>query len=184
MTYGLCPLAGGRAGIGKDRMKIKEIKLYAIRAGNTGERGAQFGESQYWGGGWQTNSLIANPMSVYPQYARIRTQWMGPGQDPYAIEILTDEGVTGVATNYGGGPFACGVIEKHFSRFLDKLPFHRTSGKIESSVISAVNLRNRSCRSQTLSSIGHGSLVTARVKGAVFSAPRGAPFHPHALPKL
>ena len=84
-------------------MKITEIKLYAIRAGNTGERGAQFGESQYWGGGWQTNSLIANPMSLYPQYARVRTQWMGPGQDPYAIEIITDEGVSGVATNYGGG---------------------------------------------------------------------------------
>ena len=99
-------------------MKIKEIKLYAIRAGNTGERGAQFGESQYWGGGWQTNSLIANPMSLYPQYARVRTQWMGPGQDPYAIEIVTDEGVSGVAANYGGGPFACAVIEKHFSRFL------------------------------------------------------------------
>jgi len=99
-------------------MKITEIKLYAIRAGNTGERGAQFGESQYWGGGWQTNSLIANPMSLYPQYARVRTQWMGPGQDPYAIEIITDDGVSGVATNYGGGPFACGVIEKHFSRFL------------------------------------------------------------------
>jgi L-alanine-DL-glutamate epimerase-like enolase superfamily enzyme len=43
---------------------------------------------------------------------------MGPGQDPYGIEILTDEGVTGVAVNYGGGPFACGVIQKHFSRFL------------------------------------------------------------------
>ena len=73
-------------------MKITEIKLYAIRAGNTGERGAQFGESQYWGGGWQTNSLIANPMSLYPQYAQVRTQWMGPGQDPYAIEIIDGRG--------------------------------------------------------------------------------------------
>ena len=80
----------------KGLMKITEIKLYAIRSGNTGERGAQFGESQYWGGGWQTNSLIANPMSLYPQYAQVRTQWMGPGQDPYAIEVLTDEGVEGI----------------------------------------------------------------------------------------
>lgn len=99
-------------------MKIQAVRLYQIRSGNTGERGAEFGESQYWGGGWATNSLIANPMSVYPRYARVRSLWMGPGQDPYAIEILTDDGVTGCAVNYGGGPAACLVIAKHFSRFL------------------------------------------------------------------
>jgi L-alanine-DL-glutamate epimerase-like enolase superfamily enzyme len=99
-------------------MKITEIKLYRVNSGNLGEKGAEFGESQYWGGGWCTNSLIANPMSTYPKYAGIRSSWMGPGQDPYAIEILTDDGVTGSAVNYGGGPFSCGVIQKHFSRFL------------------------------------------------------------------
>ena len=76
-------------------MKITEIKLYRVKSGNTGEKGARFGESQYWGGGWQTGSHIANPMSIYPKYAQVRTLWMGPGQDPYGIEILTDEGVTG-----------------------------------------------------------------------------------------
>ena len=99
-------------------MKITAIRLYKVRSGNTGERGAEFGESQYWGGGWQTHALIANPMSVYPKYARLRSLWMGPGQDPYAIEILTDEGVTGCAVNYGGGPMACLAIAQHFSRFL------------------------------------------------------------------
>jgi L-alanine-DL-glutamate epimerase-like enolase superfamily enzyme len=44
---------------------------------------------------------------------------MGPGQDPYVIEIETDEGVTGFAANFGGGgPFACAVIDQHFRRFL------------------------------------------------------------------
>ena len=99
-------------------MKIVAIRLYKVRSGNTGERGAEFGESQYWGGGWQTHALIANPMSVYSKFARLRSLWMGPGQDPYAIEILTDEGVTGCAVNYGGGPASCLVIAKHFSRFL------------------------------------------------------------------
>ncbi|HEV2322949.1 MAG TPA: enolase C-terminal domain-like protein [Terracidiphilus sp.] len=99
-------------------MKIVEIRLYRIRSGNTGERGAEFGESQYWGGGWQTHSLIANPMSIYPRFACLRSLWMGPGQDPYAIEILTDEGVTGFAVNYGGGAAACLVIARHFTRFL------------------------------------------------------------------
>ncbi len=99
-------------------MKITDVKLYTIRSGNRGESGAATGQSQYWGGGWATHSLIANPMSVHPAYARVRTQWMGPGQDPYAIEILTDEGVSGHVVNYGGGPFACAVVQKHFRRFL------------------------------------------------------------------
>ncbi|MCL4402196.1 MAG: L-rhamnonate dehydratase, partial [Acidobacteria bacterium] len=37
---------------------------------------------------------------------------------PYAIAIHTDEGVAGIAANYGGGSFACGVIDQHFRRFL------------------------------------------------------------------
>lgn len=99
-------------------MKITGFKLYTIKTGDTGARGAAQGESQYWGGGWQARTLIANPMSVYPAYAKVRTLWMGPGQDPYAIEIETDKGVTGSCVNYGGGAFACAVIDQHFRRFL------------------------------------------------------------------
>ena len=99
-------------------MKITGIKLYTINSGDTGARGASMGESQYWGGGWQAQTLIANPMSVYPAYSKVRSSWMGPGQDPFAIEIETDEGITGHCVNYGGGEFACAVIKKHFSRFL------------------------------------------------------------------
>jgi len=106
-------------------MKITDIKLYTLRAGDTGERGAAEGESQYCGGGRAVNSLISCPMSVHPKYASVRTSWMGPGQDPYAIEIHTDDGVVGFASNYGGGPFACGVINKHLRRFLiDQDPFN------------------------------------------------------------
>ena len=106
-------------------MKITNIKLYTIKSGDTGARGAAQGESQYWGGGWQAQTLISNPMSIYPEYAKIRSSWMGPGQDPYAIEIETDEGVTGQCVNYGGGAFACAVIRDHFSRFLiDQDPFN------------------------------------------------------------
>ena len=99
-------------------MKITGIKLYTISSGDTGARGAAQGESQYWGGGWQARTLISNPMSVHPAYSRIRSLWMGPGQDPYAIEIETDEGVTGSCVNYGGGAFSCAVIDQHFRRFL------------------------------------------------------------------
>ena len=73
-------------------MKITGIKLYTVKSGDTGARGAAVGESQYWGGGWQAQTLISNPMSVHPKYARIRSLWMGGGQDPFVIEIFTDEG--------------------------------------------------------------------------------------------
>ena len=99
-------------------MKITNIKLYTIGSGMNGSRGAAVGESQYWGGGWQSTALIANPMSIYPDYRSLRSLWMGPGQDPYAIEIETDEGITGQCVNYGGGAFACAVIEQHFKRFI------------------------------------------------------------------
>src|ERR1017187_3127192 len=66
-------------------MKITEVELYRVNSGNRGEKGAEFGESQYWGGGWQTHSLIANPMSGYSKYSGIRSSWMGPGQDPSVI---------------------------------------------------------------------------------------------------
>ena len=99
-------------------VKITGFKLYTIKSGDTGARGAAQGESQYWGGGWQAKTLISNPMSIHPQYAKVRTLWMGPGQDPYAIEIETDKGVTGSCVNYGGGAFSCAVIDQHFRRFL------------------------------------------------------------------
>lgn len=59
-------------------MKIVEIRLYKVRSGNTRERGAEFGGSQYWGGEWTTHALIANPMSIYPRYASLRSLWMAP----------------------------------------------------------------------------------------------------------
>lgn len=105
-------------------MEITDISLYTVERGTQGQRGAAEGESQYWGGGWQTNALIANPMSIYPEYRDERTSWMGPGQDPFVIEIATDEGHTGFAANYGGGRYACDVIDTHYRRFIEgKNPF-------------------------------------------------------------
>ena len=99
-------------------MKITDIKLYTVRSGDTGARGAAVGESQYWGGGWTANALISCPMSVHSKYSKIRSLWMGGGQDPYVIEIFTDEGVSGFCSNYGGGAFACSIIDQHLKRFL------------------------------------------------------------------
>ncbi|MGH7953972.1 MAG: hypothetical protein ACREFE_18900 [Limisphaerales bacterium] len=33
-------------------MRITHLKLYIVKSGDTGVRGATLGESQYWGGDW------------------------------------------------------------------------------------------------------------------------------------
>jgi L-rhamnonate dehydratase len=100
-------------------MEITDVRLYTVTEGTEGQRGADEGESQYWGGGWQTGALIANPMSIYPEYKERRTTWMGPGQDPFVIEIEASDGTVGFAANYGGGQFACDVIDTHYRRFIE-----------------------------------------------------------------
>jgi hypothetical protein len=44
-------------------MNIIDLKLYTVKSGDTGARGAAQGESQYWGGGWQAQKLISNPIT-------------------------------------------------------------------------------------------------------------------------
>jgi len=100
-------------------MEITDVTLHTVAEGTQGQRGADEGESQYWGGGWQTEALIANPMSIYDEYRDSRTSWMGPGQDPFVVELETDEGHTGFCANYGGGRYACDVIDTHFRRFIE-----------------------------------------------------------------
>jgi L-alanine-DL-glutamate epimerase-like enolase superfamily enzyme len=98
---------------------VDEVNLYTVSEGTQGQRGADAGESQYWGGGWQTNALIANPMSIYEEYRDSRTSWMGPGQDPYVVEVVTEGGERGFCANYGGGRYACDVIDTHYRRFVE-----------------------------------------------------------------
>jgi len=106
-------------------MEITNVTLYTANEGNTGESSAEDEESQYWGGGWAVKKLIANPMSIYDEYKSQRTAWMGPGQDPFVVELETDTDVTGFCANYGGGRYACDVIDTHFRRFIeDANPFN------------------------------------------------------------
>jgi len=100
-------------------MEITDVSLYTVSEGTSGERGAEDEESQYWGGGWAVDRLIANPMSIYDDYRDRRTAWMGPGQDPFVVELETDTGETGFCANYGGGRYACDVVDTHLRRFVE-----------------------------------------------------------------
>ena len=67
----------------KNQMKITEIRLYTIKSGDTGARGAAMGESQYWGGGWQAQTLISNPMGgITP------ARWVAAMAKPYDMPVI------------------------------------------------------------------------------------------------
>jgi len=66
---------------------------------------------------WISETLIANPMSIYPRYRERRSSWFGPPQGGVLVLIDTDEGITGIGMGGGGQPAAT-IIEAHFSTFL------------------------------------------------------------------
>ena len=98
-------------------MKITGIKLHLVRSGDTGGAARHPAKASTGAADGRRNAH-QQPHEHLSQVRHQRTLWMGPGQDPYVIEIETDEGVTGFCANYGGGAFACAVIDQHFRRFL------------------------------------------------------------------
>ena len=65
---------------------------------------------------WLSETVIANPMSLYPRYAARRSSWMAPFSG-LAVIIETDEGIQGLATADGGEAVQI-IIEQHFARLL------------------------------------------------------------------
>lgn len=71
------------------------------------------GDAQHW----LVDSLIANPMSGYPQYREKRSSWGIGVLGALVVEIETEGGTVGIATGSGGHP-AAWLIRHHFARFL------------------------------------------------------------------
>lgn len=103
-------------------MKIVDVRTFLPTDSSFFSSGEPSGDIAHRG--WVTRLKVANPMSIYPDYAGARQSWMGPGQEHYAIEVETDTGEVGICANYYGGAMACEIIRSHFSRFLiDQDPF-------------------------------------------------------------
>ena len=68
------------------------------------------------GSSWLLESVIANPMSIYPRYKARRSSWFHPWGDAL-VQVRTDEGITGYSMSTGG-PAAALIISEHLSRFL------------------------------------------------------------------
>lgn len=94
------------------RPVIRDVRAYVVEGQGSG--GDYHNQAQ---GHWIIDTLIANPMSVYPQYKASRTSWGINVLGSIVVEIETDAGIVGVGTSLGGEP-ACFLIEKHFRRFL------------------------------------------------------------------
>jgi L-rhamnonate dehydratase len=67
---------------------------------------------------WLSESLIANPMSIYPRYREKRSSWFG-AMTSAIVEIDTDAGIQGLGTVGGGkGNLARPIIEAQFESLL------------------------------------------------------------------
>lgn len=70
------------------------------------------------GGHWITDSKIANPMSLWPQYRASRASWGIGALGNVVVEVETTDGHVGFAPSIGGEPAAF-LVERHLSRFVE-----------------------------------------------------------------
>jgi L-rhamnonate dehydratase len=70
------------------------------------------------GGSWLSESLVANPMSLYPAYREKRSSWFG-SMTTGIVEIETDAGISGLGTIGGGkGRAAAALVDDQFRGLL------------------------------------------------------------------
>lgn len=99
-------------------MKITKVRVYVVGEtqvplNEVGKQKVQFKEPE---NAFFKDKVIANPMSVYPEYYAERSSWMGMG-NRVIVQIETDEGISGLGETTGGKATAA-VIKEHLSYFL------------------------------------------------------------------
>jgi L-alanine-DL-glutamate epimerase-like enolase superfamily enzyme len=83
-------------------MQISEVKVHVVPMSAS----------------WLSDGVIANPMSIYPEYRAMRSSWFGP-MSAAIVEIVTDEGLHGLGTVGGGkGKLAAAIIDDQFRQLL------------------------------------------------------------------
>jgi L-rhamnonate dehydratase len=51
---------------------------------------------------WLNETQVSTPMSIYPQYQGRRSSWRGPNTQDVYIEVVSDEGLSGLGVTRGG----------------------------------------------------------------------------------
>lgn len=85
-------------------MKITDVSLRRVKADN--RRAAS----------WLSESVIANPMSIYPEYCERRSSWTAQWGSDLLLQVTTDEGIVGVGAAIPAG--ARIIVEEHFRNLL------------------------------------------------------------------
>ena len=99
--------------------RIAEVRAYCDppKRANPSDQGADCHNvsDHHWINGYPTP--IANPMSSYPQYRAARKSWGINALGSVVVEVVAEDGTTGVGVSIGGSP-ACYIVENHLARFI------------------------------------------------------------------
>ena len=101
------------------RWRVKAVRAYTTQLPKgEGQQGADCHDvaDTHWINGYPTP--IANPMSVWPQYAARRTSWGINALGTCIVEVEAEDGTIGVGVTTAGEP-GCYIVEKHLSRFVE-----------------------------------------------------------------
>jgi L-rhamnonate dehydratase len=66
---------------------------------------------------WLNDIRVSTPMSIYPQFSERRGSWRGPNTQDVFVEIVSDEGLTGLGVTRGGAVVET-IIGKHLASLL------------------------------------------------------------------
>jgi L-rhamnonate dehydratase len=91
---------------GGKSMKITNVRVYVQNESRSDQKEKS----------WLTESVIANPMSAYPEYFDRRSSWRGMDHRVLVL-IETDNGTNGLGYSTGGMATAS-IIKQHLSRIL------------------------------------------------------------------
>ena len=96
-------------------MTLKGYRIAEVRASIPSETVSGYFEKTP--GHWIIDSVIANPMSGYPEYHARRSSWGSKANGTVVVELVTESDLVGIGVSQGGVP-AARIIVDHLSRFL------------------------------------------------------------------
>ena len=103
---------------------MKQVTITDVRAFVLEQTGSGGDYHDREKGHWLVDTLIANPMSSYPEYKQSRTSFGINVMKSIVVEVEASDGTVGISAGQGGVP-ACYMIEKHFKRFLIGQDVHK-----------------------------------------------------------
>ena len=96
---------------------MKQVTITDVRAFVLEQAGSGGDYHDREQGHWLVDTLIATPMSAYPEYKQSRTSFGINVMKSIVVEVEASDGTIGISAGQGGAP-ACYMIEQHFRRFI------------------------------------------------------------------